>query len=58
MADANANADWAEAQWIAPGVAVLTCRKCSALVMPDFTVAHEEWHERLRRAVEESDFLE
>ena len=36
------------------------CEKCSATIpnLSKLREAHEQWHERLRRAVEEREFLE
>ena len=34
------------AQWIVPGIAVVTCVQCGAWVDPQRTAVHANWHSR------------
>jgi hypothetical protein len=43
--------DWLDAQWIHPGISVVVCRLCGSWVPPEHCTRHEEWHERLRKAL-------
>lgn len=36
---------------------ILRCLKCSALVDAEYQTDHDEWHEKLRRAVDEAETL-
>jgi hypothetical protein len=48
---------WIDAQWIAPGIPVVVCKECGAWVTPAYCETHEQWHERLRQAVDETGTL-
>lgn len=39
------------------GYLILRCRLCSALVDAFFQKEHDRWHEKLRRAVDETEML-
>jgi hypothetical protein len=38
-------------------ISLWVCESCGALVPMDYVTRHEEWHERLRRAVDEREML-
>jgi hypothetical protein len=47
-----------DAHLVANLKSVLICRRCLALIFPAHAQAHNAWHERLRRAVDETEMLE
>lgn len=46
-----------EAKWIAPGVPVLECNICGALVEPTKSNKHNAFHESMRLSPSLSDWL-
>jgi hypothetical protein len=48
---------YAESPVYVGGISLWVCESCGALVPMDYVTRHEEWHERLRRAVDEREML-
>jgi len=48
---------WVDARFISPGVGVIVCAVCGAWVSPEHCRLHEDWHEKLRLAVDETGTL-
>ncbi len=41
-----------------PNIDLVSCKKCSAMVLKGKTQEHLEWHEHLRKAVDETGILD